>query len=380
MNTKRFLLVVGLVLATTLSWGQKIHVIGFANTLDEKIGSACETDMVTLATEIGEIASYLEYELEWYTFEGEQCSKENLENTIGSLSCGPQDIIVFYYTGHGARSLQDDSPFPQMCLKYSSYQQDKFVPVHRVVELLEKKPARFTLVLTDCCNSAVSVVTPKSNAIQSKGISVYNPALAPKYRKLFVDQSGMLVATSSKSGQASGCSSMYGGFFTFGFFESLAQAVSGGIADSWSSILSNTDLLINQMCSIGLQNPYYVLPTSSNGSSGTPSISTTPSTGLVASTDDEMGEVLKPILRSSLSTDIRMIKAKEAGQKYFAYGAKVATVGRNGSTIVDMEESADFLRRLALSNSIHQICVQSVKRDAAGKVVYMTVREIRTQQ
>ena len=181
---------------------QTVHVINFCNTLDPNIG--CEVDYSRTKQEAGLIAAYLNYGIRFYNGEGNNCSKENLMNTLNSLKCNKNDIVLFYYSGHGTRSKQDNSEFPQMCLKYNSaYDEDKFVPVHTVIEKLQAKGARFTLVMTDCCNNPVSGVSPKSLMSKDGGSMVDSDVVARNYRKLFLESQGMVVLTGCKKGQCS---------------------------------------------------------------------------------------------------------------------------------------------------------------------------------
>ena len=78
---------------------QTFHVISFCNTLDPNIG--CEVDYDRIVQETGGIGALLGYEVRFYCGEGEDCSKENLMNTVNSLNCGKDDIVFFYYSGHG---------------------------------------------------------------------------------------------------------------------------------------------------------------------------------------------------------------------------------------------------------------------------------------
>ena len=61
--------------------------------------------------------------------------------------------------------------------------------------------------------------------------------------------------------------------------------------------------------------------------------------------------------------------------KYFTGEAKVVTVGRNGTSRVAYEDAEDFLRRLALSNSISQ--VNLLEGDKNGKNSFIMVHEVR---
>ena len=76
---------------------QSVHVINFCNTLEDGIG--CDVDYVRTTQEAGLIAAFLNYDIRYYNGEGQDCSNENLMSVLNSLSCGKDDIILFYYSG-----------------------------------------------------------------------------------------------------------------------------------------------------------------------------------------------------------------------------------------------------------------------------------------
>ena len=61
--------------------------------------------------------------------------------------------------------------------------------------------------------------------------------------------------------------------------------------------------------------------------------------------------------------------------KFFAPGAKVRTVGRNATTVVDYEDTDVFLRRIVLSPFIKQINL--LEYDKTGRNSEITVHEVR---
>ena len=130
----------------------KIHAIVFCNTNDPKIGESCENDQKRFVEELGIIQDALDCDVDWMNvYTGKECNKPNLEKALSNLSCNSNDVIFFYYSGHGVHAKSDvaEGWLPQMCLIYESYDQDKFVPVTDVMKALESKPARLKLIMTD---------------------------------------------------------------------------------------------------------------------------------------------------------------------------------------------------------------------------------------
>lgn len=352
---------------------QTLHVINFCNTLDPDIG--CEVDYARTKQEAGLIAAYLNYGVKYYNGEGKDCSNENLMNTLNSLRCNKDDIILFYYSGHGTRSPQDKSEFPQMCLKYSGYDQNKFVAVHTVVEKLQAKGARFTLVISDCCNSAAQQVSAKSLMSKNGGPIVYDKSIARNYRKLFLENKGVVVVTGCKKGQVSYGNKKIGGFLSNAFFgTALYQACSTGeIPATWEKVLGRVYSEVTRL--IKEQEPYYEIKLKPN--SPAPSPTPTPPPTPVIAVEPSFASELGTLLDDSHSEDWLNNQVNYLANKYFTSDSKVITVGRNGTTIIEHESARLFLRRIAGSRQISKINVINEKTDSTGKHSYIKVQEIR---
>lgn len=354
---------------------QTLHVINFCNTLDPAIG--CDVDYATIRREAGLIAAYLNYGIRFYEGVGQSCSKENLMSVLNSLKCNKNDIVLFYYSGHGTRSPQDKSEFPQMLLKYHGYDQDKFVPVHTVIEKLQAKGARFTLVMADCCNNSSQGVSPKTLMSRDGGSLVENNAVARNYRKLFLESQGMVAVTGCKKGQCS-LGGKGGGLFTNQFFEnSLYSAAKGEIPATWNSVLQNTYVMVKNLATQinKVQEPYYEINLKPVSTS--PSSTPTPPPTLVIAAEPTFADELGTLLDGSHSVDWLNNQVNYLADKYFTSDSKVVTVGRNGTTILEHESARVFLRRIAGSGKISKINVVNEKTDSSGKHSYIKVQEIR---
>ncbi|MBQ7279224.1 MAG: caspase family protein [Bacteroidales bacterium] len=370
---KNILLLAAFMMTVCSSMAQTLHVINFCNTLHPEIGTVVDYERTN--RESGLIASFIGYNISYYNGVGEACSKENLMTTINSLGCGKDDIILFYYSGHGTRSINDKSEYPQMCLKYEGYQQDKFVPVHTVVEMLKGKGARLTIVLTDCCNKALPGISTKSLMENDGKAVVADERIEKNYRKLFLENKGLIVSTSSKAGQYSHGWEELGGAFSIMFFESaLYSACKGVIPATWEAIMASV------ATSIEGQTPFYELKLQ-NVVEATDQVTSNATTSHtqqnVTAVDASFADDLSTLLDDSQSIEWRTRQAERLNAKYFAEDAKVATVGRNGKTIIDFETSLEFLHRMATTRLIKQVLVLTEQKDATGKRNYIKVQEIR---
>ncbi len=358
---------------------QTVHVINFSNTIDKKIGISCEVDYERVKQETGLIAAYLDYGIKYYSGKGNDCSNENLMNTLNSLRCNKDDIILFFYSGHGARSSQDKSEFPQMCLKYSGYEQDKFVAVHTVIEKLKAKGARFTLVMADCCNAVGPGVVAKSLMSRNGGMIVYDKDMARCYRKLFLDNKGLVAATGCKKGQCSLGNDAIGGFFSDAFFgTALYKACRGEIPATWEKVLGTAASIVKDMTkTVEIQEPYYEINLKPSSTPTPPAPTPTPPAPPVIAAKPDFASEMATLLDASHTEEWRLKQGNYVADKYFTSNAKVVMVGRNGTTILKNESALYYLRQLARSETISKINIINEKTDATGKHSYIKVQEIR---
>ena len=354
---------------------QTVHVINYCNTLDKDIGA--DVDYQRTVQEASYVASFLNYDIQFYTGEGEDCSNENLNAVLNSLQCGPEDVVIFYYSGHGSRFPQDKGEWPQLCLKYNGYQSGKWISMESVMEKLKTKGAYFTLVMADCCNAG-GVSSDKSLLSKVSKPAVDNEVVRRNYKKLFLGTKGMVAVTSSKKGQTSAGGPTHGGLFSYMFFETaLYSACIGETPATWESILSNVKRLTEKK-----QEPHYEIIPYSTPSQPNQTVVAPPSQPqqTVMAVDNGLSKALSVMLDGSRSMEWRTRQADLVADKYFSQDAIVLTVGRNGTTVVENETARDFLKRLAVSSLIKQIIVVSDKTDANGKRNYLKVQEVRKEK
>ena len=107
--------------------------------------------------------------------------------------------------------------------------------VETLYKLIQAKRPRLSVLLVDCCNAPVEVVTHQAR--QATGL------MLEAYRKLFVEQTGSVVLCSSRPPQfAYVDASGQGSIFTMAFNEALDEALATGKQNpvSWERVLHRT--------------------------------------------------------------------------------------------------------------------------------------------
>ncbi|MES2772581.1 MAG: caspase family protein [Bacteroidota bacterium] len=238
-----------------------------ANTGDKKIGPSCAKDEENLQKELTAVAGSVGITYKPYILNAaseKDFNKTKLMAMLNAVKTEPDDIILFSYSGHGARwdNQKDDYPFmelwvttpfnpePKNNTEYEMIKRivkENSVSLSEVYELLNKKGARLNIVLGDMCNTDVGAPRP----VSLENILSFGDALRSgteiirrdpvKLRKLFIEASGNLISNASKPKEKASGNNTAGGYYTASFVEALRQAGSyNQPSASWEKIIAQT--------------------------------------------------------------------------------------------------------------------------------------------
>ena len=212
---KKIILSIIFILSCFMGQTQTIHWITFIDTTDPNVGNIDIYGRQMLYNYfINEVNSALQpkgYRSDIQDFYGYQVTPENCKAAVNMLRISdPDDIIVFYYIGHGVRPATDadymhEHPYPQMCLAQSI--EDKFIPLEWVDEQLSAKGARLSVTIGMCCNSIGNGVSIKDepNFSPNYGATYMGNNKIKRIQELFLNTKGHVIATSASPTQTSGC-------------------------------------------------------------------------------------------------------------------------------------------------------------------------------
>lgn len=377
---KKFICLFCMVMLTNLVQGQTLHAIIFADTNDPNVGRFDNQDYMNLTMEVSTISSATGLTLKRYFYKGSDCSNANLRHVLGTLSSEPDDVILFYYSGHGVRSVNDHSDFPQMCLG-SFYDQD-FYPLQSVLESLNRQPARLKIVMGDCCNSVSENVTPKEFA--NKGATVLTKKPVNVYGNLFLNNQGYIIASSSRKGETSSTMSYTdgtpaGGAFTCSLLDVIQAVVSQGLDNDWTGILDATKELTYKYRK---HTPVYevnIKNMESHSNQTTENYEPHNTASPEEQCDQPMDKIslLTALANEKADIDLRVkVQDKALDYAFASPDVKVEVVGRNGVTVVSTEKASDFLLRLCTAHNLINLVEVDCTIDSQGKYTYLKVHEI----
>ena len=234
----------------------KIHLIVVANTLISDIGSSTMVDLNNIVSEVTGISDVLGIEMNKTVISDKQFTKKQVETFMSSFSPGPNDVVIFMYSGHGYRFSNQTEKYPQLDMRYSEYQSiddGATMNLKQVFDAIVKKGARLNLVLGDCCNSDIGFSRSVGSSFMNSRSSV-DPDLN-KLKQLFLMSEGDIIAAGASKGEYSWCTMNNGGFFTCSFIGALREEISKFKQDDkpdWGDVMSGTvngTLKKSELCS-----------------------------------------------------------------------------------------------------------------------------------
>lgn len=384
---------------------ETFHAIIFANTdcpgdprnpRDQGIGPSVTGDYYRMKIEMTTIASFIDYELKTYYCTGSQndFSKNRLDEVLDNLQCDPNDIVFFYYSGHGSRSENEATDFPQMNLvvdPYKTHMSDIAAnyPLYNVMKRIESKCPRFTIVVGDLCNSIANWVTPKQMP-SDKAATKVEEAPIEFYKDLFLKFKGCLIAASSKPGQTSAACAD-GGAFTLGLMQVLQLMVTNNIEPSWDILLEGA-VVATEKITGGKQTPIY--DTRNLHFSSPPSLSLTDEESrhdentddLHADSnhivDDEtaLSNMLTQIGDEQTSLEKRIkLSADVLSLLFDSPQAIVKVVGKDGKTVVSTKTAKAYLDWLTVTTNLYKIVPIEADITQDKKFTYLQVHEMYKQ-
>ena len=355
---------------------QNIHAILFADTQDPNVGKCDLQDFNNISVEISTIASATRMKLKRYYYKDSQCSTSNLVSVLNNLRTEADDVIIFYYTGHGTRSTGDSSEFPQMCL--GSHDQSKFYPLENVLKRLYDQPARLKIVLGDCCNDYNARVSPKNFVSNSKTVLSKNPVSV--YCNLFKNNKGFLISSGSQKGETSAALSTndgkpLGGAFTLCLLTTLQQYASNGMEATWEDVMSETQKSTYEWRK---HTPIYAIQIKELSDNATTTYQEPQNTAQGDESEEyEKITILAAIGNERLPIETRVkVQEKALNALFNSPGTKVEVVASNGSTVVSTETASDFVLRLCTTHNLVNLVEVDKSEDSNGRYTYLRVHEI----
>jgi Caspase domain len=223
----------------------KLHAFVVGQTNDPMIGA--QADFGKMQAEMKRIADIVGLDIVMHVYPKESTPPEVLAADLKGLVCGSDDMVWFYYTGHGSNAVNyNNGRFPQFIIKDKKFEQEK---VHEV--LLSKKP-RLLITMFDCCNFRTE---------NEAEILLFDVKRA-NYIALFGEATGDIKIASNTAGVQSYSwgNAVSGGIFTISFLSALEDMTSLPYGKcTWDALLAKTQSGAQELAKASgkQQTPYY---------------------------------------------------------------------------------------------------------------------------
>ena len=222
-----------------------------------KLGSTA--DFVRMKRNLSAIASQLGLPLRMTALRKGSLTVPRIKKWISSLPKGSNDIVVFYYSGHGGRAKSSQGRWPFIiCPKMGSKGRPKLFMGKTICDQIVKKNPRLSLIMFDSCNNQVREKAP---------VPLYtaldiDSSMLPQLRGLFLQSRGVVIASAASPGEIAVTAvqgPLSGGIFTTGFLFSLKLFANKPNA-TWDDVFLGTSLFCRRFYH-GRQNPQYSIKT-----------------------------------------------------------------------------------------------------------------------
>lgn len=249
----------------------KMHLLIVADTLDKKLGKAIILDVNKVMETFAGISKFLGIRFLPVIVQGKNYGKAGVQAALAKLKTvvSPEDIVIFYYSGHGFRIPEKPGKYPNLKLKNvitprpSNFriERDSLIWVKKerdvnisstmnleeIFKTIRKMGARFNLVIGDCCNDdifSVNIEGRKPANTKGSGIEWDEANL----RSLFLNKTPLsVIATAAKEGQRATATKNFGSFFTEFLKRSLESHSSRTRANvSWDLVLTQAKIKTSQ--------------------------------------------------------------------------------------------------------------------------------------
>lgn len=382
-----------------------LRSIIFADNNDDRIGRGVQCNLEEIQEQIDIIASCIGMEKNTAApliYEQFNCNPQKLRECIKNFKCGTDDIVLFFYFGHGGRSPQDRSEFPQMCLGTDFSKQNLWIPLEDVKNAIMKQNPRFLLVFGDLCNSSDPDISPKYGVLNSASASEISPIQKEAMKNLFFNCRGSVIASGSTKGEYSWYYNVHpdgGGFFTTVFQVELENYTSKSVDADWNVLLNRvrdgvvglTKELKTRNPDITIQTPRFKVDVTYVGNNPKPNKEN--ETRIINQNNNNLMDnnnnlqINKNDFQSVLidianerNTPIYRISKRASVLAYFASpNVWVDLVGRNLRTNVSSEKASDFVDRISTAFHLVNFSILDCQRDENGKITALKIHEIYEQ-
>lgn len=218
---------VTLMIVTSVK-AQTVHAVLAGDSEDSNIGSGVIINLAKVRSFLQRVEAEGEVKVSISEVRDGKFNCTEILKTLRAVRTGPDDVVFFYYAGHGFRRTATQTMFPEFDCRRTP-ELDRVDLSGIANELLRtpaedgKSPPRLVLALADTCNIVVEGDEPRAAGRRPSGYAARDRKAA--FRRLFLEYGGSLIMSGSQPGKPSWYKAD-GGFYT----TQLLGAIDRGLA------------------------------------------------------------------------------------------------------------------------------------------------------
>ncbi len=376
-------------LVSILANAQTIHWLTFIDTTDPNVGKIDVNGREVLYNRFVNVVNSAVrengYKSNIQDIYGTDLTPQKCKDIITNLNVSPNDVVLFYYIGHGTHGDVGGDVWPLMWMAQDD--PNKLIPLKWVHDQLKAKGAKLTATIGMCCNVYQPI---KRTSTPSFSVNYGNTYLTDtekeSIQKMFLENKGDFLLSSASPGQSSGGgdTAAFGpmDFFTCVLVKAFEEYAYSGELE-WNGLFGVVKDVINEATG-GQQTPIFVSNLTHVAATPTPTpapapvVVTPPSpTPASASTDQEwmnrVGVALDNLIDVRQNESARIAQASEL-EKIFTSNAVVKVMGQDGNIVIDKSSADDFIGRLATSRILLKVTPVNVVVNG-NKISELKVKE-----
>ncbi len=219
--------------------GANLHAILVVDTNAYDLREAMISNYWCWQIQLKSIARHSDLDLKTYIFKDDRANSNFIDELRG-LSVDSDDVILFYWSGHGFRTNEkdaSDNPWPSFSFNGESVGFD----LAELTGFLNGMHPRLLISIADTCNNYIpDLFAPPIMSIKKMQKMDVPPALKSNHYRLFRESSGVIMAAGCQPGQYAWAYIPIGSIFTLSFMDALNDLTASSDDISWELIFQTT--------------------------------------------------------------------------------------------------------------------------------------------
>ena len=200
---------------------QEVHALLVIMDADKKIGASVETDKENVRDFLRKVDRVYNTDITVLRSSAGDTTISNIRREIRALRPGPDDVVLFYFSGHGGMMSENDR---RTFLAVSDPAEPTNPRLHEkllrsdVENDMTAHNSRLQIIITDCCSNY-----PRHRGARNYGTFAGVRMMNPMIKNLFGEHKGLLHVNGATEGQYAWGLPQTGGIFTDGLIAAISD-------------------------------------------------------------------------------------------------------------------------------------------------------------